>query len=573
MNTQIYFYKTRICTLKTGIVALAMSVFSCNTLDLNPLSESATGNFYSNQTELEMAINELYRAAFYDNDDELFSDNLTDRSGGNPIIQGTINADWGAANTLWTNSYRAIGRANAYMANKERARDNVAEDVFTRLEAEARLIRAYQYARLTTHFGDIPFLANEVPLNQAYAMTRTPQDQIIAFVFEELDWAAENLPARYESGALQRFTKGAALALKARTALYMQRWEEARAASMAVMELAGQGIYALDPDYRQLFLRTAEATSKEIIMSSIRSQEFGVTNGGSAITGRTLTRNAGGTHSYLPTWELMDSYECIDGFPIDESPLYDPQDPFANRDPRLAQTLVPHGTPWLGFSYQPHPDSLTVWSYSESRMVSNQDSRSVNVFASYTGLARKKGIDMDWVTQRVDANDVILIRYAEVLLTYAEAKIELDEVDASVLNAINQVRARAYGVEADQTSAYPAVYTTDQQALRTIIKRERRVELAFEGLRYMDLIRWRIAEKALTRPILGIPDPQDQDRAKWPFPGVPAIDADGIPDYSAIISDAKILANRNFDKDKQYLWPIPATELIVNPNLGQNPNY
>lgn len=112
------------------------------------------------------------------------------------------------------------------------------------------------------------------------------------------------------------------------------------------------------------------------------------------------------------------------------------------------------------------------------------------------------------------------------------------------------------------------------------MKRERRVEFALEGLRYMDLIRWRLAEKALTKPIVGLKDPKPStqpaprhDPAKWPFPSVPSIDEDGIPDYSAFGSDVRILLERKFDPGRQYLWPIPAVERRVNPNISQNPNY
>ena len=144
-----------------------------------------------------------------------------------------------------------------------------------------------------------------------------------------------------------------------------------------------------------------------------------------------------------------------------------------------------------------------------------------------------------------------------------------------MLDAINQVTARAYGVSVAPTSQYPAVTTTDQSQLRTIIKRERRVEFANEGLRYMDLIRWKLADKALKLPVVGLPDPANQDRSKWPIPGYPSIDADGIPDFSQQITEntVKILAQINFDASRQYLWPIPAVELRVNPAIQQNPNY
>jgi hypothetical protein len=149
----------------------------------------------------------------------------------------------------------------------------------------------------------------------------------------------------------------------------------------------------------------------------------------------------------------------------------------------------------------------------------------------------------------------------------------LGDIDASVLDAINKVRARGYGVAVGQTTLYPAVTTTNAAELKKIVRRERRIELAKEGLRYMDLIRWRLAEKALTRPVIGLPDPAVQNRAKWPFPGITPIDDDGIADYSGFGSDVKVVAQRNFDKNRQYLWPIPAQEIRINPKLTQNPNY
>jgi hypothetical protein len=197
----------------------------------------------------------------------------------------------------------------------------------------------------------------------------------------------------------------------------------------------------------------------------------------------------------------------------------------------------------------------------------------VAAFASFTGLLWKKGIDQTWPERLVEDNDAIIIRYAEMLLTYAEAKIELGEIDESVLNTVNQVRARAYGVGVEQTNAYPAITTTDAAALRKVLRRERRVEFPREGLRYMDLIRWKLAEKALSTPVIGLPDPAAQNRAKWPFPGVTPLDDDGLADYSGFGTDVKVLSQRSFDKSRQYLWPVPAVERRVNPNITQNAGY
>ena len=373
------------------------------------------------------------------------------------------------------------------------------------------------------------------------------------------------------SSEVKRLTKGAAQAIKARTALYTGKWGIAKDAANAVMQLASSGSYLLNPSFRDLFLKPGEA-SKEIIFSIPRDETQKVFSGAGYVQDN-ICRNAGGFGAQIPTREIVDAFECTDGKPIDESPLYNPNLPFRNRDPRLTNTVVEFGTPWLGYSYQPHPDSLTCRNYKTGGMVSNFDCRTVRPFASYTGFLWKKGIDQTWADRLVEDNDAILFRYAEILLTYAEAKIELGETDATVLNAINQVRARGYGVSVGQTTLYPAITTTDVNELRKVVRRERRVEFVREGLRYMDLIRWKLAEKALTTSVIGLPDPANQNRAKWPFPGVTPIDDDGIADYSGFGADVKKLVDRKFEKTRQYLWPIPAVERRVNPNITQNPNY
>ena len=547
-------------------------LISCNKLDLNPLSEPSTATFYSNQTELELAVNDLYRLDFWGNDNEQFSDNYWHRGQlGNSVTFGTMNAEDPTAQALWTSCYKAIARVNTFLANKDRASANTLAATITQFEAEMRLIRAYQYSRLITHFGDVPFLITPVKLEESYGITRTSKDEILEFIFTELDFAAANLPQSYGGSALKRLTKGAALAVKARIALYMERWSEAKDAAYAVMQLTGPGSYSLSNSYSQLFLKSGE-TSSELIISIPRDEAQKVFTSGTNVQDQ-IPRNAGGFGAQIPTREMVDAYECIDGKPIDESPLYNPLDPFKDRDPRLTASIVEFNTQWMGYSYQPHPDTLTVFSSKENKRVSNRDTRSVAAFASFTGFLWKKGIDESWADKKSEDNDAIIIRFAEMLLTYAEAKIELNEIDASVLDAVNMVRARAYNVPVTATTLYPAITTTDPIELRRIVRRERRVEFPREGLRYMDLIRWKLAEKALTRPVIGLPDPLVQNRSKWPFPGVTPIDEDGIADYSGFGNDVKIVAQRNFDKTRQYLWPIPSIELRVNPKLTQNPNY
>ncbi|MFD2905025.1 RagB/SusD family nutrient uptake outer membrane protein [Sphingobacterium anhuiense] len=554
------------------IATLSLTLTSCHKLDLNPLSEATNENFYRNQTELELAVNDLYRSDFWGKDNELYSDNEWHRAQlTNAVIGGTMNSEDSGVRTYWLVSYKAIARVNSFMKNKDKAVDNTAASVISRLTAEMQVIRAYQYAKLITHFGDVPFIEGVLTLEESYGKDRTDKTKIMEFVFKELDEAAAILPESYGSGSVQRLTKGAALAIKARLALYMEQWTVAKEASAQVIALADKGIYQLNTNFGAVFTKQGSLT-KEMIFCIPRSEVDKVSNGAAYVQDY-ISRNAGGFGAWLPTRDLVDAFETTEGKPIDESATYNPQNPFANRDPRLAATVVPFNTQWLGYNYSPHPDSLTVHSSKFGRQVSNKDSRAVAAFASYTGFLWKKGIDQSWADRLVEDSDVIVFRYPEILLTYAEAKVQLGEADESVLKAINTIRARAYQKSVENITDYPAIKTLNVVELTKIIRRERRVEFAKEGLRYMDLIRWRLAEFALTKPVIGLPDPAKQDRSKWPFPGVTPIDDMGIADYSGFGSHVKNLIERKFDKSKQYLWPIPAVEIRINPNIKQNPNY
>jgi hypothetical protein len=559
------------------ICFIAAAAAACKKLDLSPPSSPSTASFYTNQAELELAANDLYRQVFWTPSkestgtfEEFFSDNCYYRggAGSNPIIAGTLASSDANVQTYYQNCYKAIARVNTFLENDSRAAGSAPAAIIRRLEGEMRLIRAFQYSKLISHFGDVPLITKTLTLDDAAKITRTDKNTIYKAVLADFDFAAQNLPQAYPASDVKRLTKGAALALEARTALYMGDWATAKTASLAVMQLTGAGSYTLNNSYSALFQKTGEL-SNEIIFSVVRDQTQKVYD----VPDDILTRNAGGFGATMPTRELIDAFECTDGKPINQSPLYDFHNPFKNRDPRLTATIVEFGAQWLGYSYMPHPDSLTVYSSKLGRRVTNNDTRGVAPFASFTGFAWRKGVEQSWSDLHVDDNDAIVIRYAEVLLTYAEAKIESGEADASVLDAINRVRARAYGVTVSQTALYPAITTLDVAQLRAIVRRERRVEFGFEGLRYMDLIRWKLAEKALTRPIIALPDPAVQNRAKWPFPGVTPLDADGIADYSSFGADVKVQFVRAFDKNKQYLWPIPDVERRANPNITQNPNY
>ena len=158
------------------------------------------------------------------------------------------------------------------------------------------------------------------------------------------------------------------------------------------------------------------------------------------------------------------------------------------------------GTDFCGVVYDPRFDVEQVWDSNVGRNITNPDNivtASESRLPSRTGLVQRKGIDKDWTDDYQADPDKIIMRYADVLLMYAEAKIELNEIDDATLEAMNRVRARAYGVQHTETDKYPAIVTRSQSELRTILRTERRMEFAFERLRIYDLLRWRIAEKVL----------------------------------------------------------------------------
>jgi len=561
-----------------SIILLIIVFFaSCQDLNLNPLYYGSSENWYSSEEELEMSVNGLYRSVFWSRAEDSWDDDFQSRATVSSITGGTINGESSEVKTLWANSYKAIARANVLLKNTEKARKlGISEKKVKQYAAEALFIRAAQYANLVAYFGDIVYVDRDITIDEAFSMSRTNKDTVMQKVYADFDSAVVDLPISYSENEIGRATKGAAYALKARYALYNGDWSIAADAAKSCMDL---GIYTLHSNYASLFLASTKKSSESILVFP-RSVEFNSLVYAPGTVQAFLPRNRGGFASRYPSLELFCSYLCTDGKPIDESPLFDSKNPFKNRDPRCTATIVEFNTMHLGVVYDPNPKTITVTNYLTGKSISNKDSKGVDQYASYNGLLLKKGIDEAWVnsnTYKVDP-DLIYIRLADVLLIYAEAKIENDDIDQSVLDAINAVRARAYGVSVT-SSSYPKITTTDQTELRKIIRFERRMEFAFEGLRYMDIIRWKIADKVLNRPNYGLLDKTQLislvNNGYWFFGQIPEVDEDAAVDFSNLYNNGfiKLIVQRSFNADRNYLWPIPSKEILINNNLIQNPNY
>lgn len=561
--------------MKKTIISILISItplVGCSKLDLNPLSEGSSANWYSNETEINMSLNDLYRGYAWNMTWDGDTDNWTSRQTTTPITAGTINGEWSTITNWWLNTYKAIARANTLLESIDRAEGKISAAKLDQFKADASFVRACMYSNLITRFGDVPFLTKTISVDEAFKVPRTDMDVIKQKIYDDFDLAIEYLPVSYSSSEYSHATRGAALAMKARTALYMGDWGIARDAAKACMDM---GVYSLHPVYGDLFLSKTR-NSIETIFAIPRSVELNEMLGSNYPVRATLPRNNGGWNSYNPSFELFYSYTCTDGLTVDISPLFDPKQPFKNRDPRCNMTIVEFNTEFLGFIYNPNPYATQTMNTRTDKMQTNNDSRINTQYASMNALVWRKGVDEDWEDLKTDPDNII-IRYADVLLMYAEAKIELGEIDQTVRDAINTVRARAYN---GTGIPYPQVTSAVKEELRLIVRNERRVELANENLRYMDLIRWRLAEKALIRPIYGILDPAEQktklvDAGLYFLPSPPVIDADGLPDLTTLYNNGylKLLAVRGFDATKQYLWPIPTKEILINKNLVQNPGY
>ena len=339
------------------------------------------------------------------------------------------------------------------------------------------------------YYGDCVLYKNPISLNEAYEATRSPKSDVLAFAYECLDKAAEYLPETYSGQQIP--TKGAALGFKARFSLFSGDYQTTIDACQKCMNL---GVYQLHSNYKDLFTTTS---SKELMFyfQGDLSQKVGI--GMFSCVKNFVIRKIGGFSNQCPSLELFCAYTCTDGLPIDQSPLYNPKDPFENRDPRLAYTIQPFKTKYskdyaeytqskidgtfpkkypdyitLGYEYNPNPYATTVYEVSSGKMVLNNDSKASNQHSVYNGILLRKYVKDDWANYNnyglVSDNIFPYLRYAEILMSYVEAKNELGTITQEDLDkTINLVRARAYNGSGIK---YPKVTLASQSELRKIIR-------------------------------------------------------------------------------------------------------
>ncbi len=501
-------------------------------LETIPNDRISTEIFWKTENDAILATNAIYTLMAEGAEHFIAWDGMSDIVFASPtgpaealVARGDFNALNGRITNDWNDAYAGIRAANSFFANVDKVESNNAA-LITRLKGEVRALRAYFYLRLASLYGDVPLVTSEITVEESAQLSRTPVTQIWDFVSTELTAAADGLPLNQNEKG--RITKGAAIALKARAMLYAGRYQQAADAAKAVMDL---NVYSLYPSYKNLFSYAAE-NSKEVILDIQFIRDTYSNNMFAMYAPRSVNANS----KWVPTKNIVDAYEMTNGLYItDPSSGFDPFNPYINRDPRLAYSVFLPGDKLPNDKiFNPYPNSNTGDAVGSSFVV------------SATGFNVEKYVNKeDLGTPGNNGINIILLRYAEVLLTYAEAKIELNQIDATVYNAINMIRQRP------DVNMPIITGGKSQNELRIIVRHERLVELAFEGLRFFDIRRWRIAENVMTGKVYGLT----------------------YKDSNGNLQTVEVPGYTRFWDNRNYLWPIPQKEIELNSNLTQNTGW
>lgn len=545
MITNIKQYrKIRNLALRFCLLVLVISNNACSDdfFEKNPLDAVSDATFWKSESDAKLALVGCYNNGgawsgedFWTPRGIIYLDFMAGLGSEKELIpdrftNGTLDPSYWAVEAYWDNSYRKIVTCNNFLSHI----DDIVMDSKTKamMKSEIRTIRAYQYFNLAFFFSDAPFFTKVLTIDEANSIARTPKIDIMNFVETELSESYVNLPSTRPTTEDGRITSGAALAILGRVQMANKKWD---AAAVTYKKIIDSQTYTLNPSYKTMFNVQNEINKEFILTSQYKEDVY------AHVLPQYLYPEAfGGWHQFSPYNELVKQFQCTDGLSIEDSPLYDSSNPYNNRDPRLDYTImISDRTVFQGKTFVSRPDSN-----SPDRITRyNWSGYSINKFIdpSYTGNLMNYG--GNWS----------IIRYAEVLLSYLESKLEAGETINQVLldETINKIRSRA-------DVNMPAVTTTNIVELRNKIRTEREVEFAFEGLHYYDILRWGIAAEKLNRQFTGMK--LTNDPANYTAFDV---DKDGYLIYQ----------KRNFVKGTNELWPIPQAERNVNTKLTQNTGY
>ncbi len=526
------------------LICVSITFASCSDdfLNLTPQDKLNSGDVWKDIKLVELLVNDMYRSMpdGFNRGWAMLGSATDDGENGYgwPALQAFNRGDFDPSNYpfggTWANNYRVIREANEILANIDGV-ENASDQLLNRVKGETYFLRAFYYFDLSRHYGGVPIIDKAQSLDDELLVERNSYAETVDFIIADLDKIIDEnlLPVSYGNDNEGRATIGAALALKGRVLLYAERWAASAAASKAVIDAK---TYSLFPDYETLFHAANDNNEEVIFDKQFQDPDYGH-------WGHLFNHPVGypgGWGGTNPTQELVDSYEMTDGDLPKDSDAYDPNDPYANRDPRFYATVLFNGATYRGRAVETNLGGL--------------DGIEKNGDATKTGYYLRKFLDesFEQYSNLSGSNNWIHIRFAEVLLNYAEAQNEAVGPDQSVYDAVNAVRSRASVQQPD----LPAGLSKEE--MRERIRRERRIELAFEEHRFFDVRRWRIAEDVLNKPIHGM--------RIGPNGELSGSDGNGKP-YGLIEVESRTFLN------KHYLAPIPQSERDKNPKLTQNPDY
>ncbi len=550
--------------IKIFITALTVTVVvsGCRKLNIAPTNEFTNLTFWKIDANVYNALYNNY-SIMYSNaghtlyfNNEALSDNAVALTGDlNIIASGTATAQTAKFLNDWGSYYATIKSCNDFLANISQ-NTTLPKDTVARMIAETRFIRAFNHFNLTKWYGDVPLINTDITQDQSKTIARSPKATVVAFILSELDAIIPDLPSKDKLPASEngRITKGAALALEARVLLYQgnRMQDVVTVCEKLINDQADYGTYALVSNYSDLF---SDPTINKTNNESILSLQY------VPLTTRTWqdfwdfapVSVGGRVNAMAPTQELVNDYIMLNGKGItDAGSGYDATNPYVNRDPRLTATVVYDGYKWDAEGGA-NGSSKTIYikpGSDPSDNAANPNGPDEYVASrqstSPTGYYWRKYFDPKAQVNYVSGLNLHLIRYAEVLLDYAEAKNSLGQMNAAIWDeTIGALRKRA-GFTDPGALNYPGGDIT------SIIMRERRVELAMEGgLRTDDIHRWKTAETVMNGYAHGAQ-----------FSG------DASTDNGFIRAQ-----KRQFNPNRDYLWAIPSNEVTLDKNLTQNPGY
>lgn len=533
-------------------LAIGASLVSC-TLDLTPKDALSTATFPKTEKDIEMLAVGCYDG-YVDQNFTVYNDVFSDNG------YCAINTNWSAyANGKATHSnpgtgwfdYSLITRCNNFLSTTDKTEIPFKDSGrLNQLRNEIRFIRAWRYYMMATAYGDIPLVTTVVSNLEESKVPASPEADVVKFILDELDDISADGALAVNAKETGRITRGAALALKMRICLFYKKYEETIKTADAIK---GLGIYDLykvgTKPYNDLFKEANEDNSEVILACKKVENDY---------KNQTIIEfcnaNDGGWSAFVPIQSLVDAYEMSSGLTIKEAEKtgeYNPVHPYKGRDPRFYATVLYSGADWVNIG-----GVFRIYNTLDKTINGkpNKDNANDSRNASQSGYTCCKY--MSPLTQYSDINntglDFIVIRYAEVLLSKAEALIELNRDFDVAYGLINEVRHRAGMPDVDQ-----AKYAS-QADLRELLRRERRVEFAFEGLRRSDIVRWGIALDVLNGPIYATNY------------GTVIMDTTIPQEERAVIKPGEenqvVLEIRSA---KNIYMPIPQSELDKNPKLVQ----